>query len=145
MVCLGFAGACRSLPRLPALDLSAPGWQIQQGQAVWLARPTQPALAGDLLVARHPDGRLWVQFTKTPFPLVTAQRQAGQWAVEFTPRQLRLGGRGAPPQRFWCFPLAAAVAGEPLRTPWRFERRSDTSWRLWNDRTGEWIDGYLAP
>ena len=66
------ATGCRTAPPLPPADFSAPGWRVQQGQAVWKPSSSRPELAGDLLLATNANGNFFIQFSKIPFPLVTA-------------------------------------------------------------------------
>ena len=68
LLCAGCA-----TPPLPPADFSAPGWRVQQGQAVWKPSSSRPELAGDLLLATNVNGNFFVQFSKMPFPLATAQ------------------------------------------------------------------------
>src|SRR5688572_9619670 len=89
-VCFGYGilllllwAACRSLPPLPPADLSAPGWHVQQGQAIWKPTKSRQELAGELLFATNSAGDFFVQFSKSPFTLATAQMMSGQWQIEF--------------------------------------------------------------
>lgn len=143
---LAWAGAgCRSLGPMPPAHLGEPGWRVRQGQAVWCAGRGRPDLAGELLLATHPDGRWWVQFTKEPFPVVVARAIGNDWWIEFGLAGRRWSGRGQPPARFgWCH-LATALEGRPLAASWRFEPRGGGSWRLHDPQTGEFIEGYLSP
>jgi hypothetical protein len=54
-------------------------------------------------------------------------------------------GRRQPPARFAWLYLHAALSGEPLPPPLRFERKPDGNWRLENTRSGETLEGFLAP
>ena len=137
--------ACRSLPDLPPADLSAPGWRVQQGQAVWKPAKHRPELAGELLLAVHPRGDFLIQFTKTPFPLVAAQSAAGQWRIEFGRGDYVRRGRGAEPARFVWFQLPRFLAGARLDADWRGEGSAGEAWQLENRRTGETLAGYLSP
>src|SRR2546430_5175382 len=53
----------------PPLNLAEVGWKVRKGEAVWRSGPGAPELAGELLVATHPDGRALVQFTRSPLLL----------------------------------------------------------------------------
>src|SRR5262245_42929000 len=90
---------CLTGPPLPRVDLSEPGWAVRHGEAVWRARRDAPEIAGEILLATNPDGRVFVQFTKTPFPFVIAQTAPGGWQIESPARNQRYSGRGAPPDR----------------------------------------------
>src|SRR6476620_10614627 len=85
--------SCRSLPPLPPADLSAPGWRMQQGQALWKPTKSRPELAGELLLATNANGDFFVQLSKTPFTLATAQRIGDQWQIEFGSDDYRRSGR----------------------------------------------------
>ena len=146
-LCLLAAAAisCRTIPPLGPADLSQPGWQVRQGQAVWKPPADRPELSGELLLATNPNGDYFVQFSKSPFPLVTAQTSGSRWRVEFGSGNYTSGGIGQPSDYFGWFKLAPALAGVSLRTPWHFERASTNNWKLWNHRTGETLEGYLSP
>lgn len=131
---------CRTAPPLPPANLAAPGWQMQQGQAIWKANFNRPELAGDLLVATNAHGEMLVQFIKEPFPLATAQTTAEQWQIDFAAGRRSWRGRGKPSRWFLWFHIPAALRDEPLPRPWRFSRKAD-SWRLENPRRGEWLEG----
>jgi hypothetical protein len=137
--------ACRTVERLPALDLQEPGWRVRQGQGLWQPGRGQPEIAGELLVALHPEGRLFVQFSKAPFPLVLARKSAGLWQVEFLPQRRAISGKGEPPKRFVWFQVARALSGEQPPAPWFFEQLNGKTWRLQNRLSGEMLEGYLSP
>src|SRR5262245_61422206 len=73
--------ACRTVP-LPPANLAEPGWVLREGQAVWRPNREAPELAGDILLATNISGRTFVQFTKTPFPLVIVQSTTNSWQIE---------------------------------------------------------------
>lgn len=146
LVFLGcFCVSCRSLPPLPPADLSAPGWQVQQGQAIWKPTRERPELAGELLLATNRSGDFFLQFSKTPFTLATAQVMSGQWQIEFGSGDYFRRGRGEPPPRFGWFQLPSALGGATLARAWRFERTDASFWRLSNQRTGESLEGSFFP
>src|SRR5438552_18881541 len=84
---------CQTIPPLPPVDLSAPGWTVRQGQALWRPKKNAPEIAGELLVAQR-DGQAFVQFTKTPFPFVIAQASTNGWQLELPTQNKRYGGHG---------------------------------------------------
>ncbi|MGD0816026.1 MAG: hypothetical protein ABSA83_20735 [Verrucomicrobiota bacterium] len=137
--------SCRTSPPLPPADFSSPGWRLQQGQAVWKPSKDRPELAGDLLLATNACGSYFVQFSKTPFTLATAQAANGAWQIEFGGGQHTWSGRGGPPSRFAWFQLPGALGGAEPARPWKFTRRPDNSWRLENRRTGEVLEGVFFP
>jgi hypothetical protein len=140
-LCLAFCVSCRTGPPLPAADLSASGWHVQQGQAVWKPPGHRPELAGDLLFATNAAGDCFIQFSKTPFTMATAQITLGAWQIDFGSGRYVFRGRGVPPKRFIWFQLPRAFGPMDLGRPWKFTRRPDESWRLENSRTGEFLDG----
>ena len=131
---------CRTGPPLPPADFSAPGWSVQQGQAVWKPNARRPELAGELLVATNTSGSLFTQFTKDPFPLATAQTTAERWQISFAAGRHSWQGSGQPPNLFLWFQLPPALRGESLPRPWKFSRGPD-SWRLEDPHSGEWLEG----
>ncbi len=135
--------ACRTAP-LPPVDLAEPGWNVRQGQGVWRARHAAPEIAGEILVATAPENRAFVQFSKTPFPVVVAQTTTNAWQFELPTRNKRYSGRGAPPAGLIWFQLPRALSATPLPADWSW-RGSATNWRLENRSTGESLEGYFTP
>ena len=144
MVLLAGAG-CRTAGPLPPTDLSAPGWQAQSGQAVWRPPGNRPALAGDLLLATNADGNCFIQFSKMPFPLVTARISGNRWEIEFGANEHTWHGQGAPPDRFVWFQLPRALLGANPASSWRYASPASPSWRMENARTGETLEGVFSP
>lgn len=101
-------------------------------------------MAGDLLLATHPDGRSVVQFTKTPFPFVVAQRTSQGWQAEFPTQNKKFSGRGNPPMRLGWLYLTDSLKGKLPPKSWTFER-NDTNWRMENKKSGEMMEGFLNP
>ena len=132
--------SCRTVPPPPPIDLSAPGWRIQRGQAVWEAVSGRPEIAGDLLLATRTNGEFYIQFTKAPFTLVDGSFADGHWHIEYTVGQYSWSGRGTPPARFAWFELPRVLDGEEPRRGWRFTRTNDL-WRLERRLGGEWLEG----
>jgi len=136
---------CRAAPPLPPADFSAPGWRVQQGQAVWKPSSNRPELAGDLLLATNMNGNFFVQFSKIPFPLATAQISGGQWQIEFGADKYSWHGRGTPPDRFVWFQLPRALLDANVAGNWRFISEKANSWRLEDSHTGETLEGEFFP
>ena len=134
--------ACRT-PALPKADLSAPGWRIFQGQAVWKANHDAPEISGEILLAQKSDGQNFVQFTKTPVPFAIAQSTTNAWRLEIPMQNKTFGAPGKTPSRIIWFQLAHAVAGQPLKNPWTW-RGSENNWHLENSATGESLEGYFS-
>ena len=137
--------SCATAPPPPRADLSAPGWRVLQGQAVWQPPGGRPELAGDLLFATNVNGNYFIQFTKNPFPLVTAEIFDNQWQVKFGTGEHSWRGRGKPPQRFIWLQLPGALLTGKAGGNWRFENAATNSWRLENPRTGEKLEGGFFP
>jgi hypothetical protein len=137
--------SCRTAAPLPPADFSAPGWHVQQGQAVWKPAKSRPELAGDLLVATNNSGDYMIQFSKTPFMLATAQVASNTWRIQFGNGQFSWSGHGNPPARFSWFQLPRCLNGAPPARPWKVSRKPDDSWHLENPRTGEALEGVLFP
>lgn len=142
---LALPTACRTVREFPPADLTAPGWEVRRGQAVWHPPGSTPELAGDLLLASHPDGRVEVQFTKTPLPVVIARVTRKAWEIHFPTRHRTYAAPGRPTTRLIWFQLAPALRGEPLPPAWRWTAPAAGTWRLENVRTGEFLEGYLDP
>ena len=138
------AAGCRTATQ-SLFTASGPAWRVEQGQALWRPRQGMPELAGELVVATHEDGRCLIQFSKDPLTLVSAQTTGTNWLIQFPPREMSFTGHRHPSVRFaWLF-LHTALSGAPLPAPFRFERKPDGGWRLENTRSGETIEGFLAP
>jgi hypothetical protein len=134
---------CRSLPPLPKVNLSGPGWEIHQGQAVWRSRRGAPEIAGEILLATNASGRSFLQFTKTPFPFVIAQTTTNSWQIESPAQNRRFAGPGKPPDRIIWFQLPRALSGVPPTAHWSWHN-SETGWKLENRSTGESLEGYFT-
>jgi hypothetical protein len=137
--------ACRTARPLPPADFSSPGWGVHQGQAVWKPSKKRPELAGDLLFATNANGNFVIQFTKTPFNMVAAEVENGEWQINFGGGKYSWGGHGRPPKRFSWFQLPRALAGADPAPSWTFTKKPDDSWRLENKRTGESLEGVIFP
>lgn len=137
-------GGCRTTPA-PRADFAAPGWTVLSGQAVWKPSANRPELTGDLLVATNANGSYFMQFSKMPFPLVTAQTTDNQWQIEFGASASAWHGRNPPPGRFAWFQLPRALLGATLDRPWRFTPATNSLWRLENPDTGETVEGIVSP
>ena len=137
--------SCRTAPPLPAANLSAPGWHVMQGQAVWQPPGNRPELTGDLLLATNVNGNFFVQLTKNPFPIVTAEAIGDAWQIEFGADQHPWRGRGKLPTRFGWLQLPRALLSGQTAGSWRFENIATNTWRLANSHTGESLEGGFFP
>ncbi len=136
---------CSTTSRPIFSDTAGPGWSVRQGQAVWRPNSRLPELAGEVVMASHPDGAFSLEFSKTPFSLVRAQTTRTNWFIQFPPQHISLRGRGAPLTRFAWLQLPAALTGQPLPRTLHFDNKPDGGWRLVNTRSGETIEGFFTP
>jgi hypothetical protein len=134
-----FFSGCSSAPLAPA-NLSVPGWTVQQGQAIWKPTASRPEIAGDLIMATNADGDCFIQFTKTPFTIATAQIAAGRWQLQFSNDQYSWRGNNPPPNRFVWFQLPPALLGAPIAANWQFQSTTN-GWQFTNSNTGETLEG----
>lgn len=140
---LGLLTGCQTTARLPPVNITEPGWQLREGQSLWRSERDEPEIAGEIIVASHLNGHSLVQFIKTPLPLLTAQTTQEAWRIEFIPEKRIISGKGQPPAHFIWLHLARALTGTPPPTPLRFDKVSESSWRLENSATGELLTVYL--
>jgi len=136
---------CQTVPTLPPVNLSSGDWTLRQGQVVWSARHGAPEIAGELVVATNGEGRAFVQFTKTPLPFVVAQSTTNSWQLESVPNNQTYSGRGNPPTRALWLWLPRCLAGVTPPKPITWTSNADNGWRLQNNATGEFLEGYLSP
>lgn len=127
---------------LPPVNLNEPGWTIRQGQAVWHLPRGEPEVAGEVLVATRDDGSSFIQFTKTPFPLVIGQLRPGHWSVEFPPQNKHYSGPGHPPLRIIWLQLPRVLAGKPPPKNWAWHA-DPSGWFLKNNANSESLSGYF--
>jgi len=140
MAALVSAVGCRTTP-FPPVDLKQPGWTVRSGQAVWHLPKGQSEIAGDVLVATRQDGEGFVQFSKTPFPLVSGRITSSQWQVEFPPQNKHYAAPGNPPVRVLWLYLPRALSGQKL--PDKLTWHEDANgWNLQNRASGEAVEGY---
>jgi hypothetical protein len=104
--------------------------------------PGRTEIAGDVIVAMQGGARSMIQFSKTPFPLLTAQTLDNRWEIEFPPQKKRFAGRGTPPKRLIWLYLPRVLSGTPPPENWVWQEGSK-GWRLENGETREWIEGYF--
>jgi len=142
MVTVLGCAACRTVPPLAPANLSEPGWTIREGQAVWRPKIGAPEIAGELLVATHRNAQTFLQFTKTPLPLVVARLTTNRWQIEFVTDHRAFSGHGQPPSRFGWLQLARCVAGAAPPAKWHWEKLPDDRWRLENQISGETFEGF---
>jgi hypothetical protein len=137
--------SCRTDEPIQRADFSAPGWHVQQGQAVWKPYYSRVELTGDLLLATNVNGDFFVQLTKNPFPVVTAQNVNGYWRIEFGAEESSWHGQHEPPARFAFFQLPGALLGGKIAGNWHFQSVTTNFWRLENRQSGEYLEGEFFP
>jgi hypothetical protein len=134
-----------SLTPLAPVNLQEGRWKVREGQAVWKRNKDAPEIAGDVLLATREDGSTFVQFTKTPFPMIIAQTTTNRWQIQIPMQNKRYSGPGSPPKRLiWAY-LPRLLAGTAPPKGWLWNPLPDNRWRLENSRTGEILEGYLSP
>lgn len=143
LILLACSIGCRTEPPIKPLDLSEPGWTLRQGQALWIPRSGANDLAGELLVATHPNGSSFLQFTKTPLPLVVAQTSGNRWRIQFVAENQTFSGHGRPPSHFLWLHLAPCLLGRHAMEPVLYQNEPGGAWSLTNLVTGESIRGIL--
>ncbi len=136
---------CQMFPTLPPVNLSEGGWTTRERQAVWRAKRAAPEIAGELVVSTNPDGRSFVQFTKTPLPFLAAQATSNSWQLHSIPNNKTYSGHGKPPVRAVWLWLPRCLAGVQPPKPLSWRRLEDNGWRLENISSGEFLEGYLTP
>jgi len=132
---------CRTAPAFSAADISTPGWQVKQGQAVWKPNRNRPEMTGELFLAFHASGDCLVQFTKPPFSIVEVRAAGERWQVDFGSGQRVWHGNGRPPARIMWFQLAQAQLRQGPDPGWSWRQAADGGWILSNARTGEVLQG----
>jgi hypothetical protein len=135
-------GGCRTTP-MPPVNLKEPGWIVREGQAVWKRDRNAEELAGEVIVATR-DRNGFVQFTKTPFPMIIAQTTPNHWQVEIPIQNRRFAGPGSPPKRLIWAHLPSLLMGHAAPKGWSWKLSPDNSWTLENSHTGETLQGYLS-
>jgi hypothetical protein len=140
---LGLFAGCRTAHKSAPIDLSGPGWQLRQGQAIWRSKREAPEIAGEVVLATHPDGAAFVQFSKNPLPLLTGQISPQGWRAEFIPEQRIISGRGTPPSQLIWLHLLRSLQGIVPSDDFTFSKSPDGSTRLENRWSGEQVNLFL--
>jgi hypothetical protein len=130
---------CSRIVSLPEVDLDDPEWTVWEGQALWTPRSDLTTLAGDLIVARNPDGDVLVSFSKSPFPIFTAQTEGNMWRIDFIDKGRSYYGIGRPPQKFIWFQFPDLLEGGSPSKHWTVEEVAEREWSMVNRKTGETI------
>lgn len=148
IIALGLLGGCQTAPPLPPVDLHAPGWEIHQGQALWKPQRDAEGIAGELLIATQKDRldrRALIQFSKNPFPIVSAGIGPHSWELAIPTQGKHYSHRGNPPHRVIWFHLPDAVTAQDPPKPWLWTPAdAKGNWRLENRTSGESLEGYFS-
>jgi len=139
---LAGAGCRTGAVHIPPANFQEPGWTVHQGQAVWHIPQGKREIAGEVLVATGPEERAFVQFTKSPFPLVIAQATRDSWEIEFPAQNKHYSGPGTPPKRIIWLYLPRVLSSQPPPKNWTWKEDS-SGWRLENHSNGEVLEGYF--
>lgn len=131
--------ACVTRP-MPPWDVTAPGWERRGFDALWRPDAKSAEVAGDLLVAEHPDGSRWIQFSKQGLPLVVARSDASGWEIGSPMRKRVFRGAGRPPGRIVWFRVGRDGAEVVADPGWRTSRDGRGGWILERTRTGERLE-----
>jgi hypothetical protein len=86
-----------------------------------------------------------VQFTKTPLPFLSAQATSHAWQVNDIPENKTYSRHGKPPVRLIWLWLPRCLEGAKPPKPLEWHPTGDGGWRLENRKTGESLEGFLAP
>ena len=131
--------SCSIREPLPEVDLSAPGWKVWTGQALWQPETDRSAIAGEIVLAIHNNGDVLVNFAKPPVPIFTAQTAGKYWKIDFIYTQSSHSGRRGPPSRFIWFQVPALIRGAKAPEDWQVQAVDDTTWELHKPKSGEHI------
>lgn len=145
MLGLVWITGCRTVEPMRAVDLREPGWVVRQGQAIWKSSEEAPEIAGELVLASKPDGSSFVQFTKTPLPLVTAQTTKSAWQIQFVPENRSFRGRGKPPRRLLWLQVPRCLQGDCDERSFEFRSLPNGNQVLRDRKSGESIEFFLTP
>ena len=131
--------SCSKHLPLPEVDLSAPGWTVWTGQALWKPGADRAAIAGDIVLASHDNGDVLISFAKPPVPIFTAQTAGKVWRIDHAHVQRSHTGSGQPPTRFVWFQIPAMLQDSIVPKGWRMLATADSVWELDNPDSGEHI------
>jgi len=138
------ATGCQTV-HLPAFAIEQAGWIRRETAAIWRPSAVSPELVGELLIARHPDGSRFVQFSKQGLPLVTARATTHAWEISSSLQSGTYAGRlrgTEPPDRVPWFHCANLPPTPPPKSRWKVATKPDGSWHLINPSTGESVEGF---
>jgi len=141
LVCLLWGmvlSSCSTGVSLPEVDLSAPGWTVWNGQALWKAEAERPAIAGEIVLARHDNGDVLINFAKPPVPIFTAQLSGVNWKIDFIYSQNTHSGTDGAPSRFVWFQIPSLLQSAVVPEGWQVQVAKPV-WELLDPNSGEHI------
>jgi len=130
---------CAATPRLPEVDLEDPDWSVRTCQVLWRSRSDRPELAGELFLAKHKNGDVYVSLTKALIPIFTAQTSGRKWRIAFVEEGRSYDGRWFPPEQFIWFRMWELLDGADAPESWEVRTSDGREWLLMNANTGEKI------
>ena len=128
----------------PPVSLDAPGWTTFTGQAVWKPNFAAPELAGEILVATNSNGQTFIQFTKTPFPLVVAQRNGTGWQLEIPAQNKKYAAPGRPPGRLIWLYIPTSLSSGVVPERWKVNHSAFNHWTFSERNSGESVELVLT-
>jgi hypothetical protein len=102
-------------------------------------------VAGELTVARSLSGRAVAEFSKPPLPVVVAVSWFEGWAIEFAGGERTFSGKGDTRFQYSWLVLLEALQKRSAPPGWTWTGEPIGKWSLENPKTGERLQGYLAP
>lgn len=136
LLSVGCATSSSTAAKSERIDLSAPGWTIRQGQALWKPGTDKPEIAGELVVASHPTAGSYIQFSKT-LPILSGRITSSGWEFENTTENKQYSGGGNPPSRIVWLQLLRAIEGQEISGRWTVARPSKDFVTLEDEHRGE--------
>lgn len=130
---------CAASPRLPEVDLEDPDWSVRTSQVLWKPRADRPELAGELFLAKHKNGDVYISLTKSLIPIFTAQTSGRNWRIAFVEEGRTYDGKWWPPQQFIWFRIWDLMDGATVPESWHVSRPDVREWLFLNNNTGEKI------
>ena len=112
---------------------------MRNGQALWRPDRSKPEIVGDLLLASHPNGRAYLQFSKA-LPIVAARLEGASWEVEFPPEGKRYAAAARPPARIVWLQLLRQFRGEVPSSNWQVTQPSPEEITFEDSKRGERLE-----
>ena len=128
----------------PPVSLDAAGWTTITGQAIWKPNFAAPELAGEVLIATNSNGQTFIQFTKTPFPFVVAQRNTTGWQLEIPAQNKKYAAPGRPPARLIWLHIPTALSSGAVPDGWKLNRSAFNHWTFAQRNSGETVELVLT-